>query len=57
MMIAPYPVQLQLMDATVLNNALVLVHHVIMSMDATKQEVGKIHFLSFFENIYMNWEL
>ena len=41
---APYPVPHQLMDATVLNNVIVLVHYVTMSMDATKQQVGKIHF-------------
>nr|XP_022296796.1 cell death abnormality protein 1-like isoform X1 [Crassostrea virginica] len=35
MMIAPYPVPHLLMDATVLNNVLVQVHHVTMSMDAT----------------------
>ena len=35
MMIAPYHVPHQLMEATVLNNVLVLVHHVIMSMDAS----------------------
>ena len=49
MMIAPYPVQHQLMEATVLNNVLVLVHYVTMSMDATKQQVGKIHFQFIFE--------
>ena len=32
------------MEAAVLNNVLVLVHHVTMSMDATKQQVGKILF-------------
>ena len=50
MLIAPYPVPHQLMDATVLKNVLVLVHRVIMSMDATKQQVWNIHVLFF--NLY-----
>ncbi|XP_078340439.1 uncharacterized protein LOC144617700 isoform X3 [Crassostrea virginica] len=37
-LIAPYPVPDLLTDASVLNIVLVLVHHVTMSMDATKQQ-------------------
>ena len=49
MLIAPYPVPHQLKDATLLNN------NVIMSMDATKQQVWKIHVLFF--NLYITKHL
>ena len=58
--IAPYPVPHQLMETTVLKNVLVLVLHVTMSMDATKQQVGKIYIffnLEICTNIQMNSEL
>ena len=47
-----FPVPHQLMEATVIKNVRVLVHHVTMSMDAMQQRVIKHTFILYFGNLY-----
>ena len=41
------------MEATVIKNVPVVVHHVIMSMDATQQKVGKHTLRQYFGNLFV----
>ena len=50
---APDHVPDKLMDTTVLNNVLVLEHHVTMRMVATQQKVDNHTFILYFGNLFV----